>query len=151
MFVAVTTDSFTSHFQKTFGHAVRDFEKLMGQDHKPTKFESPKAVMEVLHETVEKFNDFRDGDHGLKTWLESYAHLLFTVSQLWKSENIQAVSPTHDSLLPCYYILTSLSHQPHHSPEKAISNAIVVLIEVSLFRNLHPRVPVMTIIIPRLL
>jgi hypothetical protein len=148
--VAVTTDTFTSHFNKTFGRALNDFEKLMGQDHRHTKFESPEAVMEVLDETVKKFNGFRAGNHGLKTWLESYADLLFTVSELWKSEIIHAVSTTHDSLLPCYYILTSLSHQ-HHSPEKAISNAIVVLIEVSLFQKLQPRVPVMTIIIPRLL
>ena len=148
--VAVTTDTFTSHFNKTFGRALNDFEKLMGQDHRHTKFESPEAVMEVLDETVQQFNDFRDGNHGLKTWLKSYADLLFTVSEHWKSEIIHAVSTTHDSLLPCYYILTSLSHQ-HHSPEKAISNAIVVLIEVSLFQKLHPRVPVMTIIIPRLL
>ena len=105
--VPVTTDSFTSHFHKTFGRALHDFEKLMGQDHKHIKFESPEAVMEVLHETVKQFDDFRDGDHGLKTWLESYADLLFTVSEFWKSEVIHAVSPAHDSLLPCYYILTS--------------------------------------------
>jgi hypothetical protein len=148
--VPVTTNSFTSHFHKTFGRALHDFEKLMGQDHKHIMFESSEAVMKVLHETVKQFNDFRDGDHGLKTWLESYAHLLFTVSEHWESEIIHAVSPTHDSLLLCYYILTSLSHQ-HHSPEKAISNAIVVLIEVSLFQKLHPRVPVVTITIPRLL
>ena len=148
--VAVTKDTFTSHFHKTFGGALHDFEKLMGQDYKHIKFESSEAFMKVLHETLKQFNDYRAGDHGLKTWLESYADLLFTVSELWKSEIIHAVSPTHDSLLPCYYILTSLSHQ-HHSPEKAISNAIVVLIEVSLFQKLHPRVPVMTITIPRLL
>ena len=148
--MAETTDTFTSHFHKTFGRALHDFEKLTGHGHKHIKFESPEAVMEVLDETVQQFNDFRDGDHALKTWLKSYADLLFTVSELWKSEIIHAVSPTQDSLLPCYYILTSLSHQ-HHSPEKAISNAIVVLVEVSLFQKLHPRVPVMTIIIPRLL
>jgi hypothetical protein len=148
--VPVTTNTFTSHFHKTFGSALNDFEKLMGQDHKHIKFESPEAVMEVLDETVQQFNDFRDGNHGLKTWLESYADLLFTVSELWKSETIQAVSLNHDSLLQCYYILMSLSHQ-HHSPEKAISNAIVVLVEVSLFQKIHPRVPVMTINIPRLL
>ena len=147
--VTTATDS-TSHFHETFGRALHDFEKLMGHGHKHIKFESPEAVMEVLHETLKQFNDFRDGDHALKTWLESYADLLFTVSELWKRENIQAVSPTHDSLLPCYYILTSLSHQ-HHSPEKAISNAIVVLVKVSQFQKLHPRVPVMSIIIPRLL
>jgi hypothetical protein len=117
----------------------------MGQDHKPPNFESAKAVSEELDKTVQLFDSFRAGNQSLKTWLESHVDLLFTVSAtLW--ETTQAVSLTHDLLLPCYCTLTSPSHQPP-SPEKAICNAIVVLIEVSLFQKLHARVPVMTIMI----
>jgi hypothetical protein len=135
---AVSTDPSTSQYNETFGRALNGFENLMGQDHKPTKFESPDAVLEVLDGTVEQFNAFRAGNHGLKTWLESYVDLLFTVSEkIWESETTQTVSFTHGPLLPCYCTLTSLSHQPH-SPEKTICNAIVVLIEVSLFFTREP-------------
>jgi hypothetical protein len=146
-----TTDPSTAQYDDTFRRALNDFDKLMGQDHKLTDFESPEAVVEVLSKTVQLFDvdGFRAGNQSLKTWLESYVDLLFTVSAtLW--ESTQAVSLTHDSLLSCYCTLTSLSHQAP-SPEKTICNAIVVLIEVSLFQKLHARIPVMTImtIIPR--
>ena len=93
-----TTDPSSSQYDDTFGRASSEFEKLMGQDHKLTDFESPAAVMEVLDKTLQNFDD----SEGLRTWLESYVDLLFTISAtLW--ENTQAVSLTHgDSLLPFY-------------------------------------------------
>lgn len=103
------TDPSTAQYDETFGQVLKDYEKLMGQDHKPTNFESDKAVLEVLGKTVHRFEDYIDGNQRLKTWLESYVDLLFTVSAtLW--ENTEVVSLTHDdSLLPCYCTLTSLS------------------------------------------
>ena len=96
--VPVATDPSTSQYDETFSRASNDFEKLMGQDLKPTKLESVEAILEVLGETVQQFDDFRAGNHGLQTWLESYVNLLFTVSaKLW--EATQTVSLTHDSLL----------------------------------------------------
>jgi hypothetical protein len=154
----VTTDLSTSQYDETFGPTVNDFESLMGQDYKPTNFESAEAVLKALGETVKLFedkmqrfddktvqrpDDVRAGIRRLETWLESYVDILFTVSAtLW--ETTQAVSLTHDSLLPSYCTLRCLSHQPP-SPEKTICNAIVVLIKVSLFQKVHARVPVMTI------
>jgi hypothetical protein len=107
----MTIDPSTSQYVDIFGRALNDFEKLMGQDYKPTNFESAKAISEVLGETVNQFDvdGFRADNQSLTTWLESYVDLLFTVSaKLW--ETTQAVSVTHDSLLRCYCILTSLSH-----------------------------------------
>jgi hypothetical protein len=105
----VATDPSTSEYNATFGRASNDFEKLMAQDdHKPTDFESAKAVLEVLGETVKLFDadGFRAGNQSLTTWLKSYVDLLFTVSAtLW--ESTQAVSLTHYSLLSCYCTLTS--------------------------------------------
>ena len=133
----VTTDPSVSQYNDTFRSALNDFEKLMGQDHKPTNFESAEAVLEELGKTVQLFNSYHAGNQRLKTWLESYVDLLFTVSAtLW--ETTRAVSLTHESLLLCYCTLTSLSHQPP-SPEKTICNAIVVLTEVILFQTLHAR------------
>jgi hypothetical protein len=128
----VTTDPSTTQYDDTFGRALNDFKKLMGQDHKLTNFKSPEAVSTVLSKTVQLFDDadFRAGNQSLKTWLESYVDLLFTVSAtLW--ETTQTVSLTRDSLpsRPCYCTLMSPSHQPP-SPENTICNAIVVLIEV---------------------
>lgn len=89
----VTADPSTSQYDETFGPASNDFEELMGQDYKSTNFESPESVLEVLDETVQQFNKFRAGNEGLKTWLESYVNLLFTVSaKIW--ENTQTVSLT---------------------------------------------------------
>lgn len=145
-----TTDPSISQYDDTFGRALNDFERLMGQDYyRPTNLESAKAVLEVLDNIVKPFDfdGLSAGDQSLTTWLESFVDLLFTVSAtLW--ETTQTVSLTHE----CYCTLTSLSHQPP-SPEKTICNAIVVLLEVSLFQKLHVRVPVMTImtIISRLL
>ncbi|KAF8493471.1 hypothetical protein F5888DRAFT_1806235 [Russula emetica] len=78
----VTTDPSTSQYNDTFGRALKVFEKPMGQDHKPTDFESAKAVLEVLGETVQLFdvNGFRASNQSLKMWLESYVDILFTVS-----------------------------------------------------------------------
>ena len=110
----VTTDPSTSQYNDTFGRALNDFEKLMGQDYKPTNFESAKAALEELGKTVHLYDvdGFRAGNQinqSPTTWLESYVDLLFTVSaKLW--ETTQAVSLTHDSLLPCYCTLMSLSH-----------------------------------------
>ena len=102
----MNADPSTTQYNETFGPASNDFEKLMGQDQKSTNFESPKAVLEVLDETVQQFDDFRAGNQKLKTWLESYVDLLFTVSaKLW--ENTQAVSLAHDSLLLCCCTLTA--------------------------------------------
>jgi len=96
----VTTDPTTSQYDDTFGRALTDFEKLtglLGQDYKPANFDSAKAVLEVLDKTVQQFDDFRPDNQGLRTWLESYVDLLFTVSAtLW--EATQTVSLTHDSL-----------------------------------------------------
>jgi hypothetical protein len=142
---AVMTDPSTSQYNETFGPAVDGFEKLMGQDYKPASFESANAVLVELSKTVQRFDDFRDGNQSLHTWLESYADLLFAVSAtLWETTQDVSLTLAHDSLLPFYCILTSISHQPF-SPEKTICNAIVVLIEVSLSPKLHARVPVMTI------
>lgn len=94
----VTTDPLTSMYNDTFGPALDDFEKLMGQDYEPTNFESPEAVLEELGQTVYRF---RAGHQTLNTWLESYVELLFTVSAtLW--EATQVVSLTHHSHLPYY-------------------------------------------------
>jgi hypothetical protein len=104
-----TTDPSTSQYDDTFGRASTDFEKLMGQDQGPTDFKSAEAVLEELDKTVQLFEGFRAGNERLKTWLESYVDLLFTVSEtVW--ESTQTVSLTHDSLLPCYCTQTSLSH-----------------------------------------
>jgi hypothetical protein len=128
----VMTDPSTSQYDETFGPAVNDFEKLMGLDYKPASFESAKAVLVELSKTVQLFDAFREGDQSLHTWLESYADLLFTVSPtLWETTQHVSLTLAHDSLLPCYCILTSISHQPP-SPEKTICDAIVVLIKVSL-------------------
>jgi hypothetical protein len=89
----MTTDPSISQYNDTFGRALNDFENLMGQDHKPTNFLSAKAVSEKLGKMVQLFDDFHAGDQGLKTWLDSYVDLLFTVSAtLW--ETTQAVSLT---------------------------------------------------------
>ena len=98
----VPTDPSAAQYNDVLGCAVYDFETLMGQDHKlPTNFQSAYAVLAVLDKTVHRFHDYRAGNQRLKMWLESYVDLLFTVSaKLW--EATQAVSPTHDSLLPCY-------------------------------------------------
>jgi hypothetical protein len=101
--VTATTDPTVSQYDDTFGVAFKDFEKLMGQDYKPTNFKSSEAVLEELDKTVRLFDGFRAGNEGLKTWLESYVDLLFMVSEsVW--EATQAVSLTHDPLLPCYCI-----------------------------------------------
>ena len=101
----VTTDPSVSQYNETFGPASDVFEKLMGQYHKSTHFESPKAVLEVLDKTMQQFDDFGVGSQRLNMWLEFYVDLLFTVSaKLW--ENTQAVSITHNSLLLCYCTLT---------------------------------------------
>lgn len=144
------TDPSTAQYDETFGQVLKDYEKLMGQDHKPTNFESDKAVLEVLGKTVHRFEDYIDGNQRLKTWLESYVDLLFTVSAtLW--ENTEVVSLTHERLAPPVLLYSNVSFRQHPSPEQTICNAIVVLIEVSLFQNLHAPVLVTTMmtIIPR--
>ena len=99
--MTATTDPTVSQYDDTFGLAFKDFEKLMGQDYKPTNFKSSKAVLEELDKTVLLFDSVRAGNDGLKTWLETYVDLLFMVSEsVW--EATQAVSLTHDPLLPCY-------------------------------------------------
>jgi hypothetical protein len=96
----VTTDPSTYQYNDTFGHASDVFEKLMGQDYQLTNFKSAKAVLEELGKTVQHFSGFLSGNQRLKTWLESYVDLLFTVSAtLW--ETTEEVSLTHDSPLPC--------------------------------------------------
>src|ERR1700733_6991934 len=80
------TDPSTSQYDDIFGRALNDFEKLMGQNYKPTNFESAKAVLELLDIWVPHFDEFMDGNQRLKlkTWLELYVDLLFTVSaMLW--------------------------------------------------------------------
>jgi hypothetical protein len=42
----------------------------MGQDHKPTDFESAKVVLEVLGKTVQLFDVDGGGNQSLKTWLD---------------------------------------------------------------------------------
>jgi hypothetical protein len=96
----VTTDPTISQYSDIFDHALYDFQKLMGQDHKPTNFKSIEAVLKELSETVQHFSDFYTGNQSLMTWLESYVDLLFTVSAtVW--ETTQVVSLTRDSPLPC--------------------------------------------------
>ena len=94
----VTTDPSTSQYGAELDRALKDFEKLMEQDdYKPTSFESPEAVSEELLKTVQRFDDFRGGNKRLKTWLEYYVDIIFTISAtLW--EPTQAVSLTRDSL-----------------------------------------------------
>ncbi|KAI0262687.1 hypothetical protein BGY98DRAFT_1104080 [Russula aff. rugulosa BPL654] len=107
--VPVMTGPSTSQFNEKFDLASNNFKKLLGQ-RDPTKFESPEAVFKAIDETVQQFNDFRAGNHSLKTWLESYVDLLFRVSEkLWESKSTEAPP----------------------SPEKMICNAIVILIETA--------------------
>lgn len=98
----VVTDPSTAQYDKTFGRALEDFEKLMGQDRKPTDFQSAKAVLEVLSRTVQRFrvDDFRASNQRLTTWLESYVNLLFTVSEtLWETTQDVSVIPCHVAVL----------------------------------------------------
>ena len=80
---ASRTDPSPSQYNDIFGRASNYFEKLMRQDqfyHKPSEFESAEAVLDVLYETVHRFDDFIVGDQRLKTWLEFYVDMLFKVS-----------------------------------------------------------------------
>ena len=94
------TDPTTSQYKDTFGGVLTDFENLMGQDYKPTTdYGSAEAVKKAIEEVLDKTKQKYDGSDGLKTWLESYVDLLFTVSAtLW--ETTQSVSFAHDYSLP---------------------------------------------------
>ena len=93
------TDPTTFQYKDTFGGVLTDFEKLIGQDYKPTTdYDSAEAVKEVLDETVQKL----DVSERLKTLLGPYVDILFMVSAtLW--EDTQSVSLAHGSLPQCYY------------------------------------------------
>lgn len=85
--------SSAADYDKTFGRALNDYKKLTGQDLNthpfalnPNNFKSTDAVLKVLQAKVEAFDDVRDGNEMLMTWLGSYVTLLFTISPtLWGS------------------------------------------------------------------
>jgi hypothetical protein len=93
--------SSAADYDKTFGRALNDYKKLTGQDLNthpfalnPNNFKSTDAVLKVLQAKVEAFDDVRDGNEMLMTWLGSYVSLLFTISStLWESPETVSLIP----------------------------------------------------------
>ena len=141
--VRKTSSTSGSDYDKTFGRALNDYKKLTGQDLNThpfalnsSDFTSSDAVLKVLQEKVEAFDDVRNDNEMLMTWLEYYVSLLFTVSAaLWESTEIVSLENLTLSVLRYYNIF----FQPS-SLEKTICTAIVVLLEVSLLQKVHAHV-----------
>ena len=119
-----TADPSASDYDKILGNALNDYKKQTGQDlstHtfalKPSNFESPEAVLEVLQGKVQAFDD---DNEMLMTWLKSYVHLLFTVSRmLW--ESTEAVSLNgHSFSVSRYYNVFFLSSVPRSRKQSAL-------------------------------
>jgi hypothetical protein len=77
---------------------VNKYKKLTGQDLDSHAFssildnlESPDAVLGVLRDQMEAFDEFRKGNKILMTWLESIVDLLFMVTAKL-GESTKAVS-----------------------------------------------------------
>lgn len=109
-----TADPSASDYDEILGNALNDYKKQTGQDlgtHtfalKPSNFGSPEAVLEVLRDKVQAFDD---DNEMLMTWLESYVHLLFTVSRkLWESTETVSLKGLAFSVLRCYNVSFSAS------------------------------------------
>ena len=77
----------TSEYTRSFGPAMNNYKKITGHDldthtlsSNLDKFGSKGAVLDVLRDQMEGFDEVRRGNERLMMWLESIVDILFMVS-----------------------------------------------------------------------
>jgi hypothetical protein len=135
-----TASSSTSNFQSIFNASLQEYDnrtknKLL--DHplatKLQSCDSPTAVLSVLQDLIQQFDQRRTSDERLKAWLNPTVNVLYSFSATL-SEGVGLVSITSSSLYdlhPDHHLSGIFTHQsdiywywcplvgehPHRSPD----------------------------------
>jgi hypothetical protein len=128
-----TTSS--TNFQLVFDVALKAYDEKTGNSllthphaAKLQSCNSPPAVLSVLQELVEQFEQNRSSDERLRSWLKPTVNVLYAFSTTI-GEGAGSVDPKLQSPTNCVLIVTCQMF----SPEKAIFTGIGILL---LVRNL---------------
>ena len=138
-----TASSSSSNFQSVLNAALDAYEKTTKKkllDHplatQLQSCDSPTAILSVLQDLIQQFEQNRSGDARLRTWLEPTVNVLFAFSATL-GEGVGLVIHQSRYLVK---ICSLIENFQVFSPAKVIFSGIGVLLLVSI--RLDPSVPV---------